>query len=50
MYNEIQKKLTDMIKKLSDFILPKTKGGKNAQKGNKGEHPNFTNFTTVTAT
>jgi hypothetical protein len=40
-----------MIKKLSDFILPKAKTTKQSQKGaNKNEHPNFTNFTTVTAT
>ena len=48
-FNQIQKKLTDLLKKLNDFQIPKTKN-KVPTKATEGfEHPNFNNFTSITA-
>jgi hypothetical protein len=50
MNNQLQKKLTDLLRKLTECQLPsKGKGGKPAKSTEKHDHPNFTNFTTITA-
>ena len=46
----IQKKLTDLLKKLNEYQMPNKAKIKNIHKNPEGyEHPNFTNFTAITA-
>jgi hypothetical protein len=43
----IQRKLADLLKKLSEFQMPKPKQ-KMPFKNPEGDHPNFNNFSNIT--
>ncbi len=55
MFNTIKNKLTDLLKKFNEYQLPskghgKIKVGKQVARVTEGyDHPNFSNFATITA-
>lgn len=48
--NQIKNRLGDLLKKLNDYQLPNKIKNKHGKMADGYEHPNFNNFTTITAT